>query len=155
MLSTAHLLLGGALGAMLKRTPASIAAGIISHHLADCVIHTDTGTFRTGEGDEPRYSPTETAVAVLDLAVGFTLLHLAARRHPRWQPILAGAIAGITPDLVDNAPGIAPRFRATRFGCRYHAMHHYLHRTAAPHEWLLGAITQVAAIAVGAALLRR
>ena len=155
MLSTAHLMIGGALGALLKRTPTSLAAGVISHHLADCVIHTDTGTFRTGEADAPRYSGAETAAAVLDLAVGFTLLYFVARRRPDWKPILAGAIGGITPDLVDNAPGVAPRFRVTRFGRRYHAMHCRLHRTAAPHEWLLGSVTQLAAVAVGAALLRR
>src|SRR5439155_3792447 len=106
-------------------------------HRADCVIHTDTGTFRGEDDDEPRYSRAETAVAVLDLAVGFTLLRLAARGDPRWKPILAGAIGGITPDLIDNAPVIAPLFRATRFGGRYHAMHHRLHRTAAPDEWPL------------------
>ena len=155
MLSTVHLMLGGALGALLERTPASIAAGVISHHLADCVIHTDTGTFRTEDQDEPRYSRAEAAVAVLDLAVGFTVLCLVSRRHPQWKPILAGAVAGITPDLIDNAPVIAPRFRATRFGSRYHAMHNRLHRTAAPHEWLLGAVTQIAVIAVGVVLLRR
>jgi hypothetical protein len=155
VLSTVHLMLGGALGAVLKQTPAAVAAGVISHHLADCVIHTDTGTFRTEGEDEPRYSRTETTVAVLDLAVGFTLLCLAARRHSEWKPILAGAVAGITPDLIDNAPVVAPRFRATRFGSRYHAMHNRLHRTAAPHEWLLGTVTQIAVIALAAAVLRR
>jgi hypothetical protein len=149
------LLIGGALGALLKRAPAAAAAGVISHHLADCVIHTDTGTFRAEGDDEPRYSRAETAVAVLDLAVGFTLLYLVARGQPRWKPVLAGAIAGITPDLIDNAPVVAPRFRATRLGSRYHAMHHRLHRTAAPEEWVRGALTQVAAVAIGAALLRR
>jgi hypothetical protein len=147
--------MGGALGALLKRGPAALVAGVISHHLADCVIHTDTGTFRDENDDEPRYSRVEIAVAVFDLVAGFTLLRLAARGHPEWKPILAGAIGGIAPDLVDNAPGVAPRFRATRFGRRYHAMHHRLHRTAAPDEWLLGAVTQVVAIAIGAAVLRR
>jgi hypothetical protein len=155
VLSTAHLLIGGALGSLLRRTPAALAAGVISHHLADCVIHTDTGTFRTENDDEPSYSAAETAVAVFDLAVGFTLLYLAARRRAEWQPILAGAIGGITPDLIDNAPVVAPRFRATPFGSRYHAMHHRLHRTAKPNEWLLGTVTQLAVVVVGAALLRR
>jgi hypothetical protein len=155
VLSTAHLLLGGALGALLKRTPAALAAGVVSHHLADCVIHTDTGTYRTGAAVEPHYNRTEAVVATCDLLAGFALLYLVARRHPQRGQILAGAIAGITPDLIDNAPGIAPRFRATRFGRRYHAMHNHLHRTARPHEWPLGAATQVAVILAGAALLRR
>jgi hypothetical protein len=155
VLSTAHLMIGGALGALLKRTPAAVAAGVISHHVADCVIHTDTGTFRTGQRDVPRYSKAESAVAAIDLAAGFALLWLTARRHPHWRSILAGALAGITPDLIDNAPGVAPRFRATPFGRRYHAMHHRLHHTAEPHEWALGAITQIAATLIGVALLRR
>jgi len=155
VLSTVHLLIGGALGALVRRPPLAVAAGVISHHLADCVIHTDTGTFRTADVDEPRYSATETTIAVLDLAVGFTLLYLTARGDPRWKAILAGAIAGITPDLIDNAPVVAPRFRSTRLGARYHALHNRLHRTAAPEEWLPGVVTQVVAIALGAALLRR
>jgi hypothetical protein len=155
MLSTAHLLLGGALGSLLKRTPAALAAGVVSHHLADCVIHTDTGTYRTGAGDDPSYSRAETAVATCDLVAGFALLYLVARRHPQRAAILAGAVAGITPDLLDNAPVIAPRFRATRFGQRYHGMHTRLHRTARPHEWVLGAATQVAVVLAGAAVLRR
>jgi hypothetical protein len=148
-------MIGGALGAILKRAPAVLSAGVVSHHVADCIIHTDTGTYRTGECDEPRYSRAETLIAVCDLAIGLTLLHLVSRDHPQRGAILAGALAGITPDVLDNAPGVAPRFRATKFGRRYHAMHHTLHRTARPHEWLLGAATQVAMVAAGIALLRR
>jgi hypothetical protein len=155
VLSTAHLFIGGALGALLKRPSAAFAAGVVSHHLADCVIHTDTGTYRTGPGDEPSFSRTEALVATCDLVAGFALLYLVAQRHPERGSVLAGAVAGITPDLIDNAPGIAPRFRATRFGQRYHGMHTRLHRTARPHEWILGAATQVAVILAGAALLRR
>jgi hypothetical protein len=158
VLSTPHLFIGGALGALLKRPAAAIAAGVVSHHLADCVIHADTGTLRKHRGvvsDVPRYNTAESAIAAVDLALGLTLLHLTVRRHPRRGAILAGALAGITPDLIDNAPGIAPRFRATPFGRRYHAMHHHLHRTAEPREWLVGAATQIAAVLLGAALLRR
>lgn len=155
MLSTAHLFIGGALGALLRRPAAAAAAGVISHHLADCVLHTDTGTYRTGAADEPRYSRVELAVAAADLLVGLALLVGAAREHPRRSAVVVGALAGITPDLIDNAPGIAPRFRATRFGRHYHAMHHRLHWTARPHQWLPGVATQVAAVLIGAAILRR
>lgn len=155
MLSTPHLFLGGALGALLKRTPAAVAAGVVSHHLADCIIHTDPGTGRAEPRDTPCYSLAETTIAAVDLAAGLALLLLAARGHPQRRQIVAGALAGILPDLIDNAPVIAPRFRATPFGRRYHAMHHHLHRTAEPHEWPLGAATQIAVILIGAALLRR
>jgi hypothetical protein len=158
VLSTPHLFIGGALGALLRHPTAAIAAGVVSHHLADCILHTDTGTLRKAHGatpDTPRYSLAETMIAICDLAAGLALLYGVARRHPRREAVLAGALAGITPDLIDNSPGLAPRFRATRFGERYHAMHHRLHRTAEPHEWPVGIVTQVAAILVGAALLRR
>ena len=155
MLSTAHLFLGGALGALLRRRPAALIAGVVSHHLADCIIHTDTGTYRTDSADAPRYSLGEVAVAALDLAIGLALLHRATRDHPDRGVILTGALAGITPDLIDNAPGIAPHFRATRFGRRYHAMHNRLHRTARPEEWRLGVLTQLAVVLIGAAVLRR
>ncbi len=154
MLSTVHLFLGGALGALLKRTPAAVIAGVISHHLADCIIHTDPGTYRTENQDSTDFSRAELAVAVVDLAAGLALLHLATRDHPRRPEIVAGALAGIAPDVVDNGP-LAPRFRATRFGRRYHTMHHHLHRTARPEEWQLGVATQVVVVLIGAALLRR
>ena len=149
------MFIGGALGALLRRPGTTVAAGVVSHHLADCVIHTVPGTFREENCDTPSYNVTETAFAVLDLAGGLALLLAATRRHPQRLPIVMGAIAGITPDLIDNAPGIAPRFRATRFGRRYHQMHHHLHRTARPHEWRLGLATQIVAILIGAAVLRR
>jgi hypothetical protein len=155
VLSTAHLFLGGALGALLKRRPAALAAGVVSHHLADCILHTDTGTYRTDDSDAPRYTLTETAVATLDLALGLALLHRATRGHPDCGVIFAGALAGITPDLIDNLPVIAPRFRATQFGRRYHAMHNRLHRTARPEEWRLGVLTQIAVVLLGVAVLRR
>jgi hypothetical protein len=127
---------------------------VVSHHLADCVLHTDPGTYRTGAVDEPRFSPTEAAVAVVDLAVGLTLLHLATRDHPRRTPIFAGALAGITPDVIDNGP-LAASFRATPFGRCYHGMHNRMHWTARPHQWLWGAATQVALVWVSASVLRR
>jgi hypothetical protein len=158
VLSTPHLFIGGALGALLGHPTAAMGAGVVSHHLADCILHTDTGTLRKARdetADTPRYSLAETAIAVSDLVAGLVLLHATVRRHPRRGSILAGALAGIAPDLIDNSPGLAPRFRATGFGERYHAMHHRLHRTAEPHEWPFGVVTQVAAILIGAALLRR
>ena len=154
MLTTAHLFIGGALGAWLDRPAAAIAAGIVSHHLADCILHTDTGSYRTGEADAPEYSRTEAVIAMTDLLAGFTLLHLATRRHPERGAAVLGALAAIAPDVVDNGP-FAARFRATRFGRRYHAMHHRLHWTARPEQWLPGLATQVAAFLIGAALLRR
>ena len=154
MLSTAHLFIGGALGAWLGRPAVAVAAGVISHHLADCILHTDTGTYRTGAPDDPRYSRTEAAIAVTDLIAGLTLLHLATRRHPERFAAVLGALAAITPDVVDNGP-CATQFRATGFGRRYHAMHHRLHWTARPEQWLSGVTTQVAAVLIGAALLRR
>jgi hypothetical protein len=119
------------------------------------VIHTDTGTFRDENFDEPRYNLVEMAVAVLDLAAGLGMLLAATRRHPERLPIVVGAIAGITPDLIDNTPVIAPVFRRTRFGRRYHQMHNHMHRTARPHEWRLGVATQIAAVLIGASILRR
>jgi hypothetical protein len=155
VLSTAHLFLGGALGALLRRPAAAAAAGVVSHHLADCVLHTDTGTYRTGAADEPRYSHVELAVAATDLLIGLALLYRVAREHPRRAAVVIGALAGITPDLIDNAPVIAPRFRSTAFGRRYHAMHNRLHWTARPSQSLPGVATQVVVVLIGAALLRR
>jgi hypothetical protein len=154
VLSTAHLFIGAALGAWLGRPTAAIAAGVVSHHLADCILHTDPGTYRTGSPDDPAYSRTEAAIAVSDLIAGLTLLHLATRRHPERVAAVVGALAAIMPDVVDNGP-CAAQFRATSFGRRYHAMHNRMHRTARPEQWLPGVATQAAAALIGAALLRR
>ena len=149
-----HLFVGGALGRLMKRAPAAFVAGVVSHHMADCILHTDPGTYRTGVVDDPSYTWTEAMVAVTDLATGLALLHRASRDHPQRTSILIGAFAGITPDLIDNGP-LAARFRATPFGRRYHALHNRLHRTARPEEWLPGVATQILAVLIGAALLRR
>jgi hypothetical protein len=154
VLSTVHLFVGGALGGLLKRAPAAFVAGVVSHHMADCILHTDPGTYRKGAVDDPSFSGTELLVAVTDLGAGLLLLHQATRSHPQRAAILVGALAGITPDLIDNGP-FAARFRATPFGRRYHALHNRLHRTARPEEWLPGVATQIVAVLIGAALLRR
>jgi hypothetical protein len=149
-------MIGGAIGAATGDPFLAVVGGISSHHLADTVLHTDTGTFRVREesDDRPRLSRIELAVVVADLMIGGLLLIALTHGHPYWWVALLGGLAGITPDLVDNVPFWSPRFRATAFGRAYHAFHSRFHRTAPRTAWVPGLLTQLVVWLVAAWIVR-
>src|SRR5207302_11053161 len=132
-------------GAVTGSVPLAVAGGIVSHHLADMVLHTDPGTFRPREqAERQRFSRIEYAVAAVDLLVGGALLLAFVQGQPHALAALAGGLGGITPDLVDNVPFWNRRFQATAFGRLYHSFHSRFHRTAARSQWVAGLLTQLA-----------
>jgi hypothetical protein len=155
VLSTTHLMIGGAIGAATGNLPLAVAGGIASHHLADMVLHTDPGTFRPeGECERERFSRVEYVAATTDLLVGGALLLAFIYGQPNFWPALAGGLAGITPDLLDNVPFWSRRFRTTAFGRLYHTFHARFHCTAPRSRWVAGLLTQLAFWLVAAWIVR-
>jgi hypothetical protein len=148
-------MIGGAIGAATGSIPIAVAGGIASHHLADMVLHTDTGTFRRCEETAGgRFSRWEYLVATADLLLGGLLLLALATGHPHCWATLAGGLAGITPDLMDNVPFWSRQFRATAFGRAYHAFHSRFHWTAPRSAWVAGLLTQLVAGSIAAWIIQ-
>src|SRR5437660_1716090 len=155
VLSTPHLMIGGAIGAMTGNVPLALACGIASHHLADMVLHTDPGTFRPEDARErPRFARITLGVAAADMLVGGLLFLAVAGGTPHFPAMLAGGFGAILPDLLDNVPFWCSRFRATAFGRRYHAFHDRFHWTASRSQWIAGILTQFVLWLVAAWIVR-
>lgn len=156
MIFTAHLLAGGAIGAVTGEPISALALGIASHHLLDRTIHTDIGTYYYGKWkqlgvDRSNFMitrPLDWAVGVIDVVIG-TIVALLIWPHTGYSfAVLAGAIGAVLPDVIDNGPYIQRLFRKTGFGRRYHTFHWQFHHTAPPKLWWLGVLTQVAIMGV-------
>jgi len=100
VLSQAHLLIGGALGARLKRTPAALAAGVISPPFWRLYPSHGHRHFPDRRCRRAGLSRAEAVFASCDLVAGFALLYLASRRHSERGPILAGALAALCRNLI-------------------------------------------------------
>lgn len=132
MVITPHALVGAAVGRRLS-VPAAILAGLGTHYLLDRIPHRDY-PLRAGGG----------AALALDAAIAASSL----RRQP--ASALAGAVAGILPDLLLVAARRWP-VGAIEAHRRLHEANHTTRRCSAALE----VATQVAAVGLAAVALGR
>lgn len=140
MVITPHALVGAALGRLSPSVPVAFAAGVASHYALDAIPHDDYSP----EGVGGRVALT------IDFALALRLLagERAARRE------LAGALGGITPDLLHQVYVRWPTDLPGEVFLRLHeAWHSFIH-AAAPPRPPRGLVSQIAAGAVGLMLLR-
>jgi hypothetical protein len=160
MITTGHLLIGGAIGVaasalvpsssprpFLWTVPLALGLGILSHHLLDLIPHTDAATFYP----DPRRVPWFAVLGVtLEVLVGILLTaFLFARQHTTWA-FAAGAIGGMVPDLLDEMPLWQERFRRNTLGAVWHRWHTRLHCADMAKSWPIG--LAVDALVIGGGL---
>lgn len=140
MVITPHALVGAALGRLSPSVPVAFAAGVASHYALDAIPHDD-------------YSP-EGPGGRVALMIDFTLALrlLAGERAARRE--LAGALGGITPDLLHQVYVRWPEGLPGEMALRLHEMWHGFIHAAAPPRPPRGLVSQVAAAAAGIVLLR-
>jgi hypothetical protein len=153
MITTGHLLIGGAIGATATAllpeslaVPAALGLGILSHHLLDLLPHTDAATFYP----DPRKVPWSAVVVVaLENLVGLavTVAFLVAQ-FPTWAFAL-GALGGVLPDLCDEIPLWQERFRRSWLGGIWHRWHLRLHCSDMANNWTLGLAIDVGVVGAG------
>lgn len=145
MIATAHITTGAAIGLALAGAitnrwpesqwlalPVAFAAGVVSHHIADLIPHTDTGSFRDPK-DKGLITDKESIFALFDNILGTALvLTVFFTLQPSW-PMLLGAAGANFPDVFHHPRWWAPYTRALFNGqyYRFHSTYHFTARGAA------------------------
>lgn len=139
MIVTAHVVAGGVAGELLENWVLAFFAGIILHFLLDLIPHFDNPGNNKWNTAQIIFTSADFILAfilfffVLKLPLNFSMLDM---------PLFWGAFGGFLPDLVDNVPFWNKRFRATKFGKRFHKFHDSLHVIKQPGVFF-GMVTQI------------
>jgi hypothetical protein len=153
MITTGHLLIGGAIGATATTllptptaVPVALGLGILSHHLLDLLPHTDAATFWPDSRKIPWLAILVVALEnLLGLALTSTLL---LTTYTTWA-FAAGALGGVLPDLCDEIPLWQQRFRRTYVGGLWHRWHNRLHCADMANYWTTGLAIDVFVVGGG------
>lgn len=147
MLTTPHILVGAMCGAacgiLLKDPVSAFIAGFFSHLVLDLSPHLDQEHFC-----RRMQFWKIIIISVSDCVLGVAVLWLIlwGRNYSLFWPAVAGAIGGVSLDVVDNLFGkyLWKGFRLTFVGRHIHRFHEYCHTNTSPRQWILGVSTQVA-----------
>jgi len=149
MLSTPHILVGGAIGSRIKWPYIALPIAFASHYALDTVPHIDTISVLG-------YScPQTLPLGVADAVFGFgVLLALVwGRKRAIWM-LLCG-FAAILVDVIMLFYGSVPLLRETPGVKAICAFHVFAGRSIPTSQWVLGMTTQVAVVIAAVVILRR
>lgn len=149
MLSTAHVVVGMAVGAATGSPVVGLVAGILSHHLMDIVPHWDSGSFYAPTFDVVEPNRRDLLIATADALVAIGLFVAALNQFGQGQPwpLIAGAAGGLLPDLWHHIP-LWSRW-SRRVTARWFGIHNHFHHTVEQKQMVWGLLTQVVAVVLG------
>lgn len=142
MLATPHIMIGAAVGKVIRRPWLALPVAFMSHFALDFIPHLDSHRLFgiTGGG----LTRGEVAMAALDMLFGIALVMWAVGRQPGRKLMLLTAFLGIVIDLVDNVPPWGSWFRAWPGTSSLSVFHHAHQHNVVPAQWPVGFGTQIA-----------
>jgi hypothetical protein len=153
MIITGHLLVGGALGvaaSALLPSPWALAAawavGTVSHHLLDVLPHTDAATFWPHPTKVPRLAA---IVVVLEVVLGLALTGTLFLTHHTSPAFMVGAVGGIFPDLLEEAPLLKGYVHRSSWGSALSRWHNFMHCGDMITWWKTGLVIDAAVVGLG------
>jgi hypothetical protein len=142
MLATPHLLAGAAIGSLVGNLPLVIILSIISHYSFDLLPHLDSGTLNLSQ--KKSYP-----MIVADLLIGATVLYyLSTIGKLTEATVWWGAVAAISPDLLDNLPVWSDRLHQYWIFNRLHRFHEIIQEPGRRYQFSWGIVTQLLVIGV-------
>jgi len=150
MMATPHMVAGAAIGRVLRRPWLAYPIAFVSHFLLDTVPHLDSHALFGVKHGAP--TPLEAAAGIADFLVGAVVVSLLAVRQPLRRVMLGGALFGVLIDLVEYVPPFGPWFQHWSGAAWLTGFHHRVQHNLTPADWLLGAGTQAAVLALGLAI---
>ena len=154
MLSTPHLLVGAAIGSQIGGVPGAFAFGVISHLILDAIPHTDEDLLEAP--GHKRIMPADYVAVILDIIVGLIMVtYFTFSQNHISANVLAGAIGGISPDLLSNVPFWSPQLIKLPILKQFHWMHHALSYVNNGHNKLFGVLTQFIVIIIAVIVLMK
>ncbi len=146
MMATPHMMVGAAIGRVLRRPWAAYPAAFASHFLLDTVPHIDShALFGVAHGGP---TPLEASAGVSDFLIGALAVGLVAMKQPARRVMLGSALFAILIDLVEYVPPLGPWFQSWGGSAWLVAFHHRIQHNLTPAQWPVGAGTQVAVLAL-------
>jgi hypothetical protein len=154
MIATSHVLIGAAAGTavgIVSQNPVlALAAGFVSHLLADSLPHWDHPDAPKINGDLV-FTKKVYIFAITDSLVAFFLILFLWWNQGELQffhPLAWGALGGYLPDFMDNVPLWRFQIRTLPGFRHFHKLHEWIHlnwmgRYPMPEHWVLGTITQI------------
>lgn len=152
MISTTHILSGAAIGlaadALIPNPAVSIPVafiiGVLSHHVADMIPHTDAGSFRKKD-DDALLTSSERRFALVDNILGtVVVLAIFFAREASW-PMLFGAAGANFPDIFHH-PNFWAAYTRHKIIPKYFKFHEKYHWTARANWIPFGVVTNLTII---------
>jgi hypothetical protein len=141
------MVVGAAVGRVLRRPWLAYPAAFASHFLLDFVPHIDShGLFGANHGGPTRW---EAAAAVTDFLIGALVVGLAVARRPGRRVMMGAALFGVLVDLLEYVPPLGPWLRNWAGAAWLVGLHHRIQHNLTVAHWPLGAATQAAALGLG------
>lgn len=163
MLFTPHAITGAAISVVSGNPAIGFIFSYLSHHILDSLPHFDQGSFYIDKDKGPIWAGAkyeekkkfkvkrDWIILFIDMALAciLSLYILANLKLALWPFYILGAAAGLLPDIMDVSPFWKDKFRNTRFGKKYHALHEFFHWPLSIKYWHIGLATQITIIIVG------
>lgn len=120
MLLGAHLITGAVAGEYIDNPYLAFAAGVILHFILDAIPHFDTT-------DDRKITFRQILLIGIDGITGIAILFYGYQNFSihHWS-YLAGALGGITPDIIDNVPLWQKAIRSTKIGKKFNQFHTWI-----------------------------
>lgn len=129
----------------------AIPLAFASHFVLDVIPHSDFSAFTKADPELRKITRVEVIGAVVDILIGVFLI---LKVLDSTGPMVAGSIAAVFPDAVDNVPPWHLWLRRQSWSAWFHRLHHSFDRSihyerSTPTQRVGGAIAQLV-VAVGA-----
>ncbi len=164
MVATSHVIVGGTLGAIVAQSTnnpiagaaVALGVGMISHLLCDLLPHLDLPPNAKFIGDDVVWDKNLYRFAIVDsLSAFFIILSIWIIKFDFnfVSPFAWGALGGYLPDFIDNFPMWNEKIRKYYPFKQFHKLHLAIHnvwrpRYPMPKYWILGTVTQIAALSL-------
>ena len=149
MLSTPHILVGGAIGKQIKRPYIALPIAFASHYALDAVPHVDTVSVFGWS------CPQMLSLGVAEAVFGFGLLLALVCRQKRATWMLLSGFAALLVDLIVLLYPSIPLLREIPGVDAIRMLHTLAGRSIPTSQWVLGMTTQAVVIIAAIAFLRR
>lgn len=130
MLLSQHAIVGAAIGIGTGNPALGFVGGVASHHLLDCLPHIDNNivSYILKRPSDDDLVIGDYLIASVDVLITIGILFLLMKHLPADRElIIAGALGGSLPDIIDHVPLWREPFRKSWLGSRYHWFHDKFH----------------------------
>ena len=145
MILSSHVAIGATIGTIVKDPVIGFFAGLVSHHIADLIPHTDIGSY--GGSIYNLFKKKKFLLLFIADVLLSLLILVPTLLYFDKNVVIFSLVGAILPDVIDNSPFWSPQLRKLFPFNYYHLFHERFHNTVSDRFWL-GYLTQLLLIIV-------